>query len=84
MSSSDIAETQNAFFGDQRVGQIYGDLANAAGESAAGGYRGENFAGIQTIVTDGLRLVESGGATAQGGWDSVVKNFEALGFDTAG
>ncbi len=83
MSSADISETENEFFGGQRVGQIYGELAAAAGDAAAGGFRGENFAGIQTVVTDGIRLVESGGATAQGAWDSVVKNFEALGFDTA-
>jgi cellobiose transport system substrate-binding protein len=83
MSSADIAETENEFFGGQRVGQIYGDLAAAAGDAAAGGFRGENFAGIQTVVTDGIRLVESGGATAQEAWDSVVGNFEALGFDTA-
>lgn len=83
MGSADIAETENEFFGGQKVGQIYGDLAGAAGDAAAGGFRGENFAGIQTVVTDGIRLVESGGATAQDAWDSVVKNFEALGFDTA-
>lgn len=84
MASSDIAEAENEFFGGQRVGQIYADLAAAAGDAAAGGFRGENFAGIQTVVTDGIRLVESGDATAQEAWDSVVGNFEALGFETAG
>ena len=84
IASPDIAETQNEFFGDQRLGQIYGDLAAAAGDAAAGGYRGENFAGIQTLVTDGIILVESGSATPQEAWDSVVSDFEALGFDTAG
>jgi cellobiose transport system substrate-binding protein len=84
IESPDIAETENEFFGGQRLGQIYGDLAAAAGDAAAGGYRGENFAGIQTLVTDGIRLVESGSATPQEAWDSVVSDFEALGFDTAG
>lgn len=83
MSAPEIAEAENPFFGDQRVGQIYGDLAAAAGDAAAGGYRGENFAGIQTLVTDGIRLVESDSATAQEAWDTVVGNFEALGFETA-
>lgn len=83
MTSADIAETKNEFFGDQQVGKIYGELASAAGDAAAGGFRGENFAGIQTVVTDGIRLAEQGGSTAQAAWDSVVTNFEALGFDTA-
>ena len=83
IESPDIAETENPFFGDQQLGQIYGELAASAGDAAAGGFRGENFAGIQTLVTDGIRLVESGGATAQEAWDSVVSDFEALGFDTA-
>ncbi len=82
MTSPEISETENPFFGDQRVGQIYGELAEAAGDAAAGGFRGENFAGIQTLVTDGIRLAESGSATPQEAWDSVVNNFEALGFDT--
>src|SRR6478736_6671053 len=84
MSAPEIAETENPFFGDQRVGQIYGDLAAAAGDAAAGGYRGENFAGIQTLVTDGIRLVESDSATAEQAWESVVAEFDALGFETAG
>ncbi|TRY17639.1 extracellular solute-binding protein [Tessaracoccus rhinocerotis] len=82
MESPEISDTENAFFGDQQVGKIYGELAAAAGDSAAGGFRGENFAGIQTLVTDGIRLVESDSATADEAWASVVKNFEALGFDT--
>lgn len=83
MSSPEIAEAENAFFGGQRVGQIYGELAEKAGDAAAGGFRGENFAGIQTLVTDGIRLVESSDTTPEQAWESVVKNFEALGFDTA-
>ncbi len=83
IASPDIAETENAFFGDQRLGQVYGELAEAAGDAAAGGFRGENFAGIQSLVTNGILLVESGGATAQDAWASVVREFDALGFDTA-
>lgn len=83
ISSPDIADTENEFFGGQRLGQIYGGLAEAAGDAAAGGFRGENFAGIQTLVTDGIRLVESGSATPEEAWESVVSEFEALGFDTA-
>ena len=83
MSSDEIAQAENAFYGNQKVGQIYGELASAAGDAAAGGFRGENFAGIQTLLTDGIRLVESGGATAQEAWDTTVANFEALGFETA-
>ena len=83
IASPDIAETENEFFGGQKLGQIYGDLAAEAGDAAAGGYRGENFAGIQTLVTDGIRLVETGSATPQEAWDSVVADFEALGFETA-
>jgi cellobiose transport system substrate-binding protein len=83
MTSPEISESENEFYGGQQVGQIYGELAAAAGDAAAGGFRGENFAGIQTLVTDGIKLVESGGATAQEAWDSVVANFEALGFETA-
>lgn len=83
IDSADIADTENPFYGDQKTGQIYGDLAASAGESAAGGFRGENFAGIQSLLTDGILLVESGGATADEAWASVVKNFDALGFDTA-
>jgi len=84
IESTDIADTENEFFGGQKLGQIYGDLAASAGDAAAGGFRGENFAGIQTLVTDGIRLVESGSATPQQAWDSVVGDFEALGFDTTG
>nr|WP_314841561.1 extracellular solute-binding protein [uncultured Microbacterium sp.] len=83
IESPDIADTKNVFYGDQKVGQIYGELAASAGDAAAGGYRGENFAGIQTLLTDGIQLVESGSATADEAWESVVSDFEALGFDTA-
>ncbi|HEX5331145.1 MAG TPA: extracellular solute-binding protein [Cellulomonas sp.] len=83
MASPKISEAANEFYGGQRVGKIYGDLAAAAGDAAAGGFRGENFAGIQTLVTDGIRLVESGAATPQDAWSSVVANFDALGFKTA-
>ncbi|OAH51084.1 extracellular solute-binding protein [Microbacterium oleivorans] len=83
IENPDIAETENPFFGGQRLGQVYGDLAAAAGDAAAGGYRGENFAGIQTLVTDGVRLVEAGSASPEEAWASVVSDFEALGFDTA-
>ncbi|MBX9245809.1 carbohydrate ABC transporter substrate-binding protein [Actinotalea ferrariae] len=83
MARPEISDTENEFYGGQRVGQIYGELAEAAGDAAAGGFRGENFAGIQTLVTDGIRLVESGGATPEDAWASVVENFEALGFETA-
>jgi cellobiose transport system substrate-binding protein len=83
ISNPDIADTENPFFGGQKLGQVYGDLAAAAGDAAAGGFRGENFAGIQTLVTEGIRLVESGSATPQQAWDKVVSDFEALGFDTA-
>ncbi|MCG6568522.1 ABC transporter substrate-binding protein [Tessaracoccus sp. ZS01] len=84
MSSPEIAEAENPFFGGQRIGQVYGGLAEKAGDAAAGGFRGENFAGIQTLVTDGIRLVESSDTTPEQAWESVVKNFDALGFDTAG
>jgi len=82
IAAPDIADAENEFFGGQRLGQIYGDLAAAAGTAAAGGFRGENFAGIQTLVTDGIRLVESGAATPDAAWERVVRDFEALGFDT--
>lgn len=83
IENADISETENEFYGGQRLGQVYGDLAAAAGDSAAGGFRGENFAGIQSLVTDGISLVESGGATPEEAWESVVSDFDALGFDTA-
>lgn len=83
IENPDIAEAENPFFGGQRLGQVYGELAAAAGDAAAGGYRGENFAGIQTLVTDGVRLVEAGSASPEEAWASVVSDFEALGFDTA-
>ena len=83
MQSPDIADTENEFFGGQKIGQIYGDLAASAGDAAAGGFRGENFAGIQTLVVDGIKLVESGAATPEEAWDKVVSDFDALGFDTA-
>lgn len=83
IENPDIAETENEFFGGQRLGQVYGELAASAGDSAAGGYRGENFAGIQTLVTNGIALVESGSATPEEAWQSTVNEFEALGFETA-
>jgi cellobiose transport system substrate-binding protein len=83
IESPDIADTENEFYGGQQLGQVYGELAAAAGDAAAGGYRGENFAGIQTLVTQGILLVESGGATAEEAWQGVVREFESLGFDTA-
>lgn len=83
IASPDIADTENEFFGGQKVGATYGELAAAAGDAAAGGYRGENFAGIQTLITEGISLVEAGGATPEEAWDKVVDEFESLGFDTA-
>lgn len=83
IANPDIAETKNEFYGNQQLGQIYGDLAASAGSTAAGGFRGENFAGIQTLVTNGISRVESGSATPEEAWESVVGEFEALGFDTA-
>ncbi|MBN9200492.1 MAG: hypothetical protein ABS61_03175 [Microbacterium sp. SCN 70-18] len=83
ISSPDIADTENPFYGGQQLGQVYGGLAEAAGDAAAGGFRGENFAGIQTLVTGGILQVEAGTATPQQAWDSVVSEFEALGFSTA-
>lgn len=83
ISSPDIADTENEFFGGQKVGATYGELASAAGDAAAGGFRGENFAGIQTLVTEGISLVEAGSASPQDAWDKVVGEFDSLGFDTA-
>ena len=82
MSDPAVAETANEFFGGQPVGAIYGDLASGAGDAAAGGYRGVNFAGIQTIVLDGIRRVEDGSETPQQAWDSAVAAFDALGLPT--
>lgn len=83
MSNPEIAGTENPFFGGQKVGEIYGGLAEKAGDAAAGGFRGQNFAGIQTLVTDGIRLVETSDTTPDEAWASVVKNFDALGFELA-
>ncbi|WP_129336556.1 ABC transporter substrate-binding protein [Cellulomonas endophytica] len=74
-----VSETANEFYGGQTVGGIYGQLAADAGEAAAGGYRGVNFAGIQTLVMDGLKRVEDGSQTPDEAWDSVVEEFDALG-----
>jgi cellobiose transport system substrate-binding protein len=83
IKSADIADTKSEFFGNQQLGKIYGDLAAKAGDSAAGGFRGKNFAGIQKLTTNGISLVESGAATPQQAWDKVVSDFNALGFETA-
>lgn len=82
MTDPVVAESENEFFGGQKVGAIYGELAAAAGDAAAGGYRGVNFAGIQTLVMDGIRRVEDGSQDPQQAWDSVVAEFESLGLDT--
>ncbi len=82
MGDPAIAETENEFFGNQRVGAIYGQLAEAAGDAAAGGFRGVSFAGIQTLVMDGLRRVESGAQTPEQAWESTVSEFNALGLTT--
>ena len=82
MSDPVIAETPNEFFGNQNVGGIYGQLAEAAGDAAAGGFRGVNFAGIQTLVMDGLRRVEAGSQTPEQAWETTVADFEALGLTT--
>jgi len=82
MASPDISDAENAFFGNQRIGEIYGNLAEQAGESAAGGFRGPNFAGIQQLLTQGIQRVESGAATPEASWEQVVSEFNALGFNT--
>ena len=82
MDDPAVSETENEFFGGQQVGGIYGELASAAGDAAAGGYRGVNFAGIQTIVMDGIRRVEDGSQTPEQAWNSVVADFDALGLPT--
>jgi cellobiose transport system substrate-binding protein len=82
LSSPEVADTENAFFGGQRVGQIYGNLAEAADEFVAGGYRGMNFWGIQTVVIDAIGRVEDGAQTPEQAWDSAVKEFDALGLTT--
>ncbi|PZR52037.1 carbohydrate ABC transporter substrate-binding protein [Xylanimonas oleitrophica] len=79
MEDPAVSETPHEFFGGQQVGEIYGGLAAAAGDAAAGGFRGVNFAGIQTLVMDGLRRVESGNQDASTAWDSTVAEFDALG-----
>ncbi|MBO1752115.1 carbohydrate ABC transporter substrate-binding protein [Actinotalea sp. BY-33] len=77
-----VAESANEFFGGQDVGGIYGQLAAEAGDAAAGGYRGVSFAGIQTLVMDGIRRVEDGSQTPEQAWDSVVAEFDGLGLTT--
>lgn len=82
MDDPAVSETANPFFNDQEVGGIYGQLAAEAGDAAAGGYRGVNFAGIQTLVTDGILRVEDGSQTPEQAWESVVANFDSLGLPT--
>ena len=82
MEDPAVSETPNEFFGGQMVGAIYGELASAAGDAAAGGYRGPNFAGIQTIVMDGLRRVEDGSEDPAAAWESTVDEFQSLGLAT--
>lgn len=79
MQNAEVAETPNEFFGDQQVGGIYAGLAESAGDQAAGGYRGVNFAGIQTLVMDGIRRVETGSENTSAAWKSTVSEFDALG-----
>lgn len=79
MESSEITDSENEFYGGQRVGEIYSELASAAGDAAAGGYRGANFAGIQTLVMDGLRQIEEGSETTGTAWDATVSEFDSLG-----
>lgn len=77
-----VATTPDEFYGGQEVGGIYGELAAAAGDTAAGGFRGVSFAGIQTLVMDGLRRVEDGTEDPAAAWTSTVSEFEALGLQT--
>lgn len=79
MADPTVAESANPFYGGQQVGGIYGALASEAGDAAAGGYRGVAFAGIQTLVMDGLRRVEGGSESASDAWGSTVSEFDALG-----
>jgi len=79
MQDPAVAETANEFFGGQETGAIYAGLAESAGDKAAGGYRGVNFAGIQTLVMDGIRRIESGNEDAADAWNSSVAEFDALG-----
>lgn len=79
MKDPTISDSANEFFGDQKVGGIYGELAASAGDKAAGGFRGTNFAGIQTLVMDGLRRVEDGSEDTTAAWKSSVAEFDALG-----
>lgn len=82
MDDPTVSETENEFYGGQQVGGIYGQLAAEAGDAAAGGYRGVNFAGIQTIVMDGIRRVEDGSQSPDEAWESVVAEFDGLGLTT--
>jgi len=82
MGDPAVADSEHEFFGNQKIGAIYGQLAAEAGDAAAGGYRGVNFAGIQTIVMDGIRRVEDGSETPQQAWASAVAAFDALGLTT--
>ncbi|MGV2984549.1 ABC transporter substrate-binding protein [Microbacterium sp. AGC85] len=79
MQDPAVAETANEFFGGQETGAIYAGLAESAGDKAAGGFRGVNFAGIQTLVMDGIRRIESGSEDAAAAWTSSVAEFDALG-----
>lgn len=79
MQDPTVSETPNEFFGGQETGGIYAGLAESAGERAAGGFRGVNFAGIQTLVMDGIRRIESGNEDASAAWQSTVAEFDALG-----
>jgi cellobiose transport system substrate-binding protein len=82
MEDPTVSESDNEFFGGQQVGGIYGELAAQAGDAAAGGFRGVHFAGIQTIVMDGIRRVEDGGQSPEQAWDSAVAEFRGLGLTT--
>ncbi|MCR2801289.1 ABC transporter substrate-binding protein [Microbacterium sp. zg-Y818] len=79
MADPTVSETPNEFFGDQPTGGIYAALAESAGDKAAGGYRGVNFAGIQTLVMDGIRRIETGNEDTSAAWKSTVSEFDALG-----
>jgi len=79
MQDTAVAESPNEFFGGQEVGGIYAGLAESAGDTAAGGFRGVDFAGIQTLVMDGIRRIESGSENTSAAWKSTVVEFDALG-----
>jgi len=80
LSDPALTSAENPTFGNQRLGAIFANLASRTDTEAVTGFRGENYAGIQGMVLNALTRVQDRVESPQAAWDSLLGEFNSMGF----